>query len=33
MMGLYSINLTIMGKSNIPLFNTEHIIQIVIYHL
>lgn len=27
MMGLYSINLTIMGKSNIPLFNTEHIFK------
>lgn len=27
MMALYSINLTIMGKSNIPLFNTEHIFK------
>ncbi|PRR81125.1 ABC transporter permease [Clostridium vincentii] len=28
MMGLYSINLTIMGKSNTPLFNTEHIFKL-----
>ena len=27
MMGLYSINLRIMGKSNIPLFNTNHIFK------
>lgn len=27
MMALYSINLTIMGKSNTPLFNTEHIFK------
>ncbi|WP_300903265.1 ABC transporter permease [uncultured Clostridium sp.] len=27
MMGLYSVNLRIMGKSNIPLFNTNHIFK------
>lgn len=27
MIALYSINLTIMGKSNIPLFNTEHLFK------
>lgn len=27
MIGLYSINLRVMGKSNIPLFNTEHLFK------
>ena len=27
MMGLYSVNLRIMGKSNIPLFNTNYIFK------
>ena len=30
MMALYSINLTIMGKSNTPLFNTDHIFKLSI---